>query len=145
MNLNTLVANDAKQDVSGHGYECTSCGLWLWSFAGYKVPGLGGRYCSLVCVEHAVAVEAGNTKKIPGAMLGDGTRLLAWLRERSYDTYRQLVGEPELPVSSQPICQNPRCTRGEGGRPAILTAKRAGARYCDHSCRKAHRRPLRAA
>jgi hypothetical protein len=37
-------------------------------------------------------------------------------------------------------CQNPRCTRGDDGRPASLAHLRADAIYCDAACKKAGQR-----
>jgi hypothetical protein len=59
---------------------CESCGLYLWDDGGYKIPGLDGIYCSVLCIECAIADATGETKKIPGRVLGDGYRLQVYLR-----------------------------------------------------------------
>jgi len=38
------------------------------------------------------------------------------------------------------LCENPRCTKGEGGGPNSLAHLRADARYCDATCKKAVQR-----
>ena len=120
--------------------SCESCGFFLWSDGGYCVPGLKGLYCSLVCIECAIAEKIGNTRKIPGVPIRKGARLLAHLKIEAPELYRKLVGAVE---NQRPgYCQNPACPNGDDGMPADLESLKAGARYCSDACRmQAHRSP----
>ncbi len=62
--------------------SCESCALPIWSQGGFRVPGLNGIYCSLLCVECEIAQRTGNTKKIADHKIGDGFRLQNYLREK---------------------------------------------------------------
>src|SRR5215831_15789483 len=85
--------------------RCDACDIFIWSDGVYKIPGLKGIFCSLTCVECAIAEKTGQTKKIPGVPIGSGTRLLAYLRTASPELYRRVLGEE---VHGH-VCQNPHC------------------------------------
>ena len=44
--------------------------------------------------------------------------------------------------TTQRLCRNPRCTRGDDGRPGSLAHLRADALYCNATCKKAGQRSL---
>ncbi len=46
-------------------------------------------------------------------------------------------------VTTERLCRNPRCTRGDDGGPGSLAHLRADARHCDDTCKKAGQRSLR--
>lgn len=117
--------------------SCDDCGLYIWSDGGYRVPGLKGIFCSLVCLECAIAKHTGQTKRIPGAPIGSGARLLAYLRIEAPALYRTLLGQR---AAGSGFCQNPNCPNGEDGQPASLAHLRADALYCNRACQKAAQR-----
>src|SRR5208337_2162378 len=54
--------------IEGHPRgRCESCGRHLWSEGGYRVPGLKGLFCSLVCIECSIAEKMGQETDCPGA------------------------------------------------------------------------------
>ena len=66
-----------------HGFPrgaCESCGLYLRDDGGYKIPGLDGIYCSLLCIESGISVNMTQRRKIAGHILGDGYRLQRYLQ-----------------------------------------------------------------
>jgi hypothetical protein len=99
---------------------CASCGLYLWSKGGYRVPGLKGLFCSLVCIECGIADKTGRKKQIAEAPIGSGTRLLLYLKAAAPRIYVQLAQSDEATDSK-------RCL--ECGTP--LKGKRADAEFCD--------------
>ena len=50
-----------------------------------------------------------------------------------------MVDSPPM-QTTQRLCRNPRCTRGDDGGPGSLAHLRADALYCDGACRKAAKR-----
>ena len=101
--------------------SCASCGLHLWSEGGYRIPGIQGLFCSLLCMECAIAEKTGQTKKIPGAPIGNGARLLAYLKTEAPQVYAKLTAA--MPMSSRKSCL-------ECGVP--LDHKQSGARFCSN-------------
>ena len=59
--------------------------------------------------------------------------------QRRKRTWTPLGEIPELP-SIRRLCHNPRCRRGDDGRPASLAHLRADALYCTATCKKAGQR-----
>lgn len=112
-----------------HRGSCASCGLHLWSEGGYRVPGLQGLFCSLLCMECAIAEKTGQTKKIPGAPIGNGARLLAYLKTEAPQVYAKLTAA--MPMSSRKSCL-------ECGVP--LDGKQNGAQFCSDVHRMRFRR-----
>ena len=102
-----------------HRGSCASCGLHLWSEGGYRVPGLTGLFCSLLCMECAIAEKTGQTKKIPGSPIGNGARLLAYLKTEAPALYAKLTeGVSGLKAAGCLECGVP------------LDHKQSGARFC---------------
>lgn len=115
------VISPAKQGE--HCGPCASCGLYLWSEGGYRLPGLQGLFCSLACIECGITQKTGQTKKIPGALLGTGARLLAYLKTAAPEVYARLsIAKREAR----------RCL--ECG--VTLAGKRADSRFCSDTHRK---------
>ena len=52
----------------------------------------------------------------------------------------RLVAESSAVPSTQRLCRNPRCTRGDDGGPRSLAHLRADALYCNATCKKAVQR-----
>jgi hypothetical protein len=111
--------------------HCDACGTFIWSDGGYRVPGLKGIFCSLFCIECAIAERAGQTKTIPGVPVGNGARLLAYLKTASPELYRRILGEK----AHGHFCRNPKCPNGENGMPATLDHLRAGTLFCSSACK----------
>jgi hypothetical protein len=101
---------------------CEGCGLHLWSEGGYRVPGLKGLFCSLVCIECGIAEKTGQKKGIAGAPIGSGARLLLYLKAAAPGIYLQLA-------QSDQAFDPKRCL--ECGTP--LNGKRADSRFCGHA------------
>jgi len=105
--------------------SCTSCGLFLWSEGGYRVSRLPGLFCSLLCVECVIAERTGQTKKIHGAPIGNGSRLLANLKTEAPQVYAKLAnGAAKL--------NSKRCL--ECG--VSLDDKRRDSRFCSDTHKK---------
>lgn len=83
--------------------SCDSCGLYIFSDGGYEIPGLreaSGRasiFCSLPCIESAIATKTGSTKKITAAPIGSGARLVLWLKTHPLTpSENSAIGEAKL-------------------------------------------------
>jgi hypothetical protein len=59
--------------------------------------------------------------------------------QRHKKAARALMQRSTAP-STQRLCRNPRCTRGDGGGPGSLAHLRADALYCNATCKKAGQR-----
>ena len=142
--------------------NCEACGAALPAPGSYRVPGVGGAFCSVLCIETALfggahcrwcgqhthrpyssvkdrlcspACEEQFFDHVHGdyiAELGRGVRLWLWLRANRPELHRQAVGVR----TSGEYCGNPKCTRGENGQPASLAHLRIGAKYCSLWCKK---------
>jgi len=108
---------------------CESCGLFIWSDGGYRVPSFRGIFCSLACIECGIAENSGRTKRIAGAPIGSGSLLLAHLRSVAPELYAKLSAE--LPATQQNDCL-------ECG--ASLDGKRADSEFCSDAHRKRFRK-----
>ena len=128
MNLEILKHIPAGTERHPRG-TCESCGLHLWSEGGYRVPGLKGLFCSLVCIECGIAEKTGQKKRIAGALIGSGARLLLYLKTAAPEIYARLTEGAEATGSK-------RCL--ECG--TSLNGKRADAEFCDEAHRKRHDR-----
>ncbi len=118
MNLEML--KHIHAGTAGHPRgACESCGLFLPSEGGYRVPGLRGLFCSLVCIECGICEKTGQKKRIAGAPIGSGARLLLYLKTAAPGIYAQLAQSGEAIASK-------RCL--ECGTP--LNGKRADAEFC---------------
>jgi hypothetical protein len=106
--------------------------LYLWSERGYRVPGLKGLFCSLVCIECAIGERTGQKKQIAVAPIGSGARLLLYLKTAALDIYAQLAQGSEATGSK-------RCL--ECG--TSLDGKRADAEFCDPAHRMRFQRKSR--
>ncbi|MFY9531446.1 MAG: hypothetical protein WBC04_12375 [Candidatus Acidiferrales bacterium] len=100
---------------------CESCDLLLWSDGGYRVPGLKGLCCSLVCIECAIATKTGQRKKIAEASIGSGARLMVYLRSEAPELYAKLADQ------SHRTCKTCGTT---------LEELRVDAAFCSDTCRK---------
>ena len=74
---------------SEHHGSCATCGLHLWREGGYRLPGLKGLFCSLVCIECGIAEKTGQKKRSFGAPIGSGVRLLLYLKTAAPGIYAQ--------------------------------------------------------
>jgi hypothetical protein len=131
MNLEMLKHIPAGTEGHPPG-TCESCGLHLWSEGGYRVPGLKGLFCSLVCIECGIADKTGRKKQIAGASIGSGARLLLYLKGAAPGIYAQLAQGGEATGSK-------RCL--ECG--TSLDGKRADAEFCDPAHRMRFQRKSR--
>jgi hypothetical protein len=114
VNLETL--GHVPVGTQGHPRgTCESCGFYLWHEGGYRVPRLKGLFCSLVCIECAISEKTEQKKRIAGASIGSGARLLLYLRTTAPGIYARL-GQEAFDLN--------RCL--ECGTP--LNGKRADAR-----------------
>ncbi len=119
---------------------CDSCGLYIWSHGGLKIPGVRGFYCSVPCLECGLfgsgkcrwcgeRLESGAAKFCSGShrkqsnetRFGDGTRLLVFLLAKHPRLYQRLLGRGDAFCLT---CNDP------------LDGKRDGAQFCDDRCRK---------
>jgi hypothetical protein len=139
--MNQDATGEALSDLSAlrfvpHGEEgfprgtCESCGRFLWSEGGFKVPALKGLFCSLTCTECGIAERTNSRKKIPGAPIGSGARLLAYLKSEAPEIYAQLLNACES-ASNQKACL-------ECG--TALEGKRSGSQFCSAAHRMRFRR-----
>ena len=139
MNLETL-----KEVPPGeHGFPrgtCESCGLSIWSKGAYKITGIKGYFCCVLCFEchlfgHGKCRWCGtkldSAKKwctdscrnqSSSIKFGDGTRLVNYLARYHPVLYRQLT------------------TRGCESCGDPLTDKREGASFCSNRCTLRSRR-----
>ena len=106
--------------------------LWPASLegkGGYRLPGLKGLFCSLVCIECGIAEKTGQKKRSFGAPIGSGSRLLLYLKTAAPGIYAQLAqgGQAFDPK---------RCL--ECGTP--LNGKRADAAFCSRTHMMRYRR-----
>jgi hypothetical protein len=108
-----------------HSGCCASCGLYLWTEGGYRVPGLLGLFCSLLCIECAIAEKTAQTKKIPRSPIGNGARLLTYLKTEAPQLYAKLAKTISNPDSK--VCL-------ECGVPP--EGKRSNAEFCSDAHRK---------
>lgn len=125
------------------GY-CESCGLYVWSEGGYKIPGVRGIFCLIACVECELfgtgrcrwcSASLGSTAKkwcddhcrrqSDRVRFGDGTRLLKFLSNRHPRLYEELVEKHGH------ACLN--CDHSLKGKPS-------DARFCSDRCRKKFQR-----
>jgi len=111
---------------------CESCGLNLWSDGGYRVRGLKGLFCSLVCIECRIADMTEQNKQIAGAPIGSGARLLFYLKTAAPKIYAQLA--QQIPSADSRACL-------ECG--TSLQGKRADAEFCDPAHRMRFQRKAR--
>ncbi len=100
MNLEMLKHIPGGTECHPRG-ACESCGLYLWSKGGYRVPGLKGLFCSLVCIECGIADKTGRKKQIAGAPIGSGARLLLYLKAAAPGIYVQLAQSDEATCARQ--------------------------------------------
>jgi hypothetical protein len=121
MNLEMLGHVSAGTEGHPRG-TCESCGLYLWREGGYRVTRLKGLFCSLVCIECGIGEKTGQKKRIAGASIGSGARLLLYLRTTAPGIYAQLAKGDEA-------FDPKRCL--ECGTP--LDGKRADSRFCGHA------------
>jgi hypothetical protein len=63
--------------------------------------------------------------------------------QRRKKASRPVAESPAVPTT-QRLCRNPRCRRGEDGGPGSLAHLRADALYCNATCKKAGQRSLNA-
>ena len=128
---------------------CESCALYIWVEGGYKIPGVRGIFCSIVCVESrlfgtAHCRQCGDTlsrstgqrfcsdvcrKKPLPKHFGDGTQLLAYLSHRHPSLYNRVMSG-----RSVGSCLN--CN----GR---IEGKRNDSKYCSDACKVAYSRKSR--
>lgn len=125
--------------------ECESCGMPLWGGT-YRLPGLHGRYCSILCMELELAGrsachwcfaqgEASGTKRrycddicrkqAEDADFGTGVRLLNFLRRTRPELYSTVMGQ--MCEGEQKFCD---------GCHTPLTGKNDGTRWCSDTWRK---------
>jgi hypothetical protein len=109
--------------------SCASCGLYLWSEGGYRVPGLQGLFCSLLCMGCAVADRTRRTRKISGTPIGNGAGLLAYLKTEAPHVYASIA-------ESIPTLRSTRCL--ECG--VSLDGKRSDSEFCSDAHSKRYRR-----
>jgi len=119
--LETLRVIRSNEESHRHG-SCKSCGLCFSSKGGYRVLGLKGLFCSLVCIECGIAEKTGQKKQIAGAPIGSGARLLLYLKTAAPAIYAQLAQGRET-------ADPKRCL--ECGTP--LNGKRVDSRFCGHA------------
>ena len=119
---------------------CESCSLYIWSDGALKIPGVRGRFCSILCVECQLfgsgicrwcgeKLDSGGQKfcsqahgkKSNETKFGDGTRLLGFLARNYPGLHHRLTHRGD------DFCLG--C-----GDP--LGDKRSGAKFCDDRCRK---------
>jgi len=102
--------------------SCESCGLCFSSEGGYRVPGLKGLFCSLVCIECGIAEKTGQKKQIADSPIGSGARLLLYLKIAAPAIYAQLAQGCEAIDSKRCLeCRTP------------LDGKRPDSRFCGHA------------
>jgi predicted nucleic acid-binding Zn ribbon protein len=143
--------------------HCTACGDHIWTSGGYRIPGLAGLYCGMLCIEAGLfglnhcrwcghemdkpytSIESrlcsedcsanywAHVKGDSTAELGTGKRFLSWLQREQPLAYREIVSGG---IAFEGFCRNPNCKRGEDGKPASLAHLRAGTRFCSETCKK---------
>jgi hypothetical protein len=146
--------------------NCGACGAVLPAAGSFRVPGVGGAFCSVLCIEAALfggahcrwcgrpidrpysslkdrlcspPCEEQFFQHVHGdyaAELGRGLRLLLWLQHKQPAIYRQII-DGSTPAGR---CKNQHCPHGENGLTASLTHLRAGAKYCSETCSEQARR-----
>ena len=146
--------------------DCGACGIGLYAKRGYRVPGVSGAFCSVLCIEAALfggahcrwcgqccakpyssvrdrlcspACEEQFFAHVHGdhtADLGRGVRLLLWLSAHQPELHRRVIGAE----AKEGYCQNPKCPRGEYGQPASLEHLRSGTKFCCEACSEQARR-----
>ena len=122
---------------------CESCALYIWVEGGYKIPGVRGLFCSVLCFECSLfglgkcrwcgeKLEGAGKfcgdacrKKSEPAKFGDGARLLNFLSYARPGIYRRLTGE------NGTVCLGCRAT---------LTDKRKDANFCSMQCKSSYHR-----
>jgi len=127
-----------------HGFPrgtCESCGLGIWSEGAYKITGIKGYFCTILCFEcHLFGsgkcrwcgeklgsgaqkfCSESHRKQSNETLFGNGTRLLNYLARHHPALYRQLTAKG---------CE-------QCGYP--LTDKREGASFCSNRCTLRSRR-----
>jgi len=119
---------------------CESCGLSIWSEGAYKITGIKGYFCSVLCFEcHLFGngkcrlcgeklgsgaqkfCSESHRKQSNETRFGDGVRLLSLLSAKHPKLYQRLVSREDS------LCLT--CNDS-------LDSKRNGARFCDDRCRK---------
>ena len=123
---------------------CESCSSYIWSDGALKIPGVRGRFCSILCVEVQLfgpgrcrwcgeKLDSGgqkfccesHRKQSNETRFGDGTRLLNYLAQRHPGLHRRLLSQGQAVCLT---CDDP------------LNSKRADARFCSDRCKKSYQR-----
>ena len=131
--MNLEILKNIPAETGGHSRgACESCGFYLWSKSGYRIPDLKGLFCSIACIECAVTEKTRRRKKIPAAPIGSGARLLAYLKTVAPEIYARLA--QGLPPADSRKCL-------ECGTP--LRGKRADSEFCNPAHRMRFRRKSR--
>lgn len=91
--------------------------------------------------EEQIIAELQHVESVPRA------EAIRRMRRRKLDDLRgrtrsqaEFLADLGRSLQSDRLCQNPSCTRGDGGTPASLAHLRADARYCSDVCKKAGQR-----
>jgi hypothetical protein len=101
--------------------QCAACADYIWTSGGYRIPGLAGLYCGMLCIEAQLfslahcrwcglqmqkpytSIESrlcsedcsanywAHVKGDRTAALGTGKRFLSWLQREQPATYREIV------------------------------------------------------
>ena len=142
LNRSGIIADFIVQD--GKGQSCETCGLSGRSAKLMRVPDLPGLYCSLLCAEMGLGArgcrwcgcklgaDAHGSQRFCSevckdeaalAKSGDGQRLVAWLAEHAPEIVNH--------INAETGCLH--CG-------ASLAGQRAGAKFCNATCRKQYRR-----
>jgi len=100
---------------------CEICGLHFSGEGCYRIPGLKGLFCSLVCIECGVAEKTGQKKRIAGAPIGSAARLLLYLKTAAPGIYAQLAPREANDAKRYLQCGTP------------LNGKRSDSRFCGHA------------
>lgn len=134
----------ARETLEGN---CDSCGLPLRVFGGYQIPGLRGKYCSVLCVEAELfGFERCNScgremegklksrqycddhcqKNAEGIQFGNGDRLKNWLKKNAPAFYGAKFGktaqDAQISIGSRPDD----LPQPEAGKPLRKPAGRKG-------------------
>lgn len=102
--VNLEVLRQVPAGTEGHPRStCESCGLFLWSKGGYRIPGLKRLFCSIICIECTIAENTHQRKQIACAPIGSGARLLLYLTTAAPRIHAQLI--KSLPYSAVRRCR----------------------------------------
>ena len=130
-------------EVASPAGKCEACGMPVWAVAHhYKVPGVSGWFCCVLCLECALVGRRRcrwcakdlrlasqrfcddacrhNSNRIP---FGDGTRFLNFLSRSKPRLYVRIGGQRRCLHCGDP-----------------LVDRQASAKFCGDRCRKAHGR-----